>query len=70
MPSGVFELSASGTFAVKAPIGGRVTTILGRVGAHVDRDVLLVIILPRQFHLKAELYVPTGLSALSIQDRA
>ena len=53
------ELSASGTFAVKAPIGGRVTTILGRVGAHVDRDVLLVMILPRQFHLKAELYVPT-----------
>jgi membrane fusion protein len=53
------ELSASGTFAVKAPIGGRVTNILGRVGAHVDRDVLLVMILPRQFHLKAELYVPT-----------
>jgi len=53
------ELSASGAFAVKAPIGGRVTNILGRVGAHVDRDVLLLMILPEQFRLKAELYVPT-----------
>lgn len=53
------ELSASGTFTVNAPIGGRVTSILGKVGAHMDSNVPLLTILPEQLTLKAELYIPT-----------
>ena len=53
------ELSASGKFAVKAPISGRVTSILGKVGAYTNNETPLLVILPDQFNLKAELYIPT-----------
>ncbi len=53
------ELSATGSFTVNAPIGGRVTSILGKVGGHVDQELPLLTILPQDYNLKAELYIPS-----------
>jgi membrane fusion protein len=54
----IAEIEGRRLYIVRAPMAGRVTSVLGALGRTADPKIPLLSIVPTDSHLEAELYVP------------